>query len=441
MRYNMRALTAGNRGSARCFSAQSVQSIIGATQNRHWQKSPPTACFCSVIATPAAPTAKPLDSEVEPFYTPKYNIVGPGWAVLYQGRRMGTISERKRKDGSTAYLAQIVIKTGGQIRHRENKTFPGRREAAGWIARREDELRSIGGDKLPDDALLADVIDRYTTESLRQIGRTKAQVLRAILRHPIAHMRCSKIRSADIVAFARDLATSGRQPQTVANYLSHLAATFAVARPAWGYPLDPQQMADAITVAKRLGITSRSRARDRRPTIEELDRLVEHFDRVRHKRTDSNPMADIVLFAIFSTRRQDEITRLAWKDLDTEHARILVRDMKHPGEKIGNDHWLDLPPEALAVIQRQPRKDARIFPASTEAVTAAFTRACKVLGIEDLHFHDLRHDGVSRLFELGWTIPQVAMVSGHRSWQSLKRYTHIRERGDKYGDWPKKTRR
>ena len=355
--------------------------------------------------------------------------------MLYQGRAMGTISERKRKDGSTAYMAQIVIKAGGKILHRENKTFPGRREAAGWIARREDELRALNGEKLPDDALLADVIDRYTTESLRQIGRTKAQVLLAIKRHPIALMRCSKIRSADIVSFARDLAAGGRTPQTVSNYLSHLAATFAVARPAWGYPLDPQQMADAVTVAKRLGITSRSRSRDRRPTIEELNRLIEHFDR---RRSNAVPMSEVIRFAIFSTRRQDEITRLAWADLDVEHSRILVRDMKHPGEKIGNDHWLDLPPEAMDTIQRQPRKGDRIFPYSTDAITASFTRACKLLGIEDLHFHDLRHDGVSRLFEMGWTIPQVAMVSGHRSWQSLKRYTHIRERGDKYADWAKK---
>jgi hypothetical protein len=92
---------------------------------------------------------------------------------------------------------------------------------------------------------------------------------------------------------------------------------------------------------------------------------------------------------------------------------------------------------AQAVVQRQPRTGARIFPASTDAISAAFTRACKVLGISGLHFHDLRHDGVSRLFEMGWTIPHVAAVSGHRSWQSLKRYTHVRQRGDKYAGWKK----
>jgi hypothetical protein len=56
------------------------------------------------------------------------------------------------------------------------------------------------------------------------------------------------------------------------------------------------------------------------------------------------------------------------------------------------------------------------IPLSTDAISAAFTWACKMLDIEDLHFHDLRHDGVSRLFEMGKTIPQAASVSGHRSW-------------------------
>jgi hypothetical protein len=59
----------------------------------------------------------------------------------------------------------------------------------------------------------------------------------------------------------------------------------------------------------------------------------------------------------------------------------------------------------------------------------------KVLGIKDLHFHDLRHDGISRLFEIGKDIPQDRSVSGHRSWQNLKRYEHMRQSGDKYAHW------
>ena len=138
-------------------------------------------------------------------------------------------------------------------------------------------------------------------------------------------------------------------------------------------------------------------------------------------------------FAIFSTRRQEEIVTIRWEDFDKD--RILVRDMKHPGDKTGNHVWCDLTPEAVAYIKAMPKVDDRIFPFSTDAVSASFTRACKVLGIDDLHFHDLRHDGVSRLFEMGKTIPQAASVSGHRSWQNLKRYAHLRQTGDKYSEW------
>lgn len=351
---------------------------------------------------------------------------------------MGTIIERRRKDGTKSYLAQIVLKRDKEILHRENKTFTNRRQASHWIAVREFEVeQEIKGGRAPkSDPTLGAVIERYVAESQREIGRTKAQVLRSMVAMPIASMRCSEITSTHLVELGRSLAEGNRKPQTVQNYLSHISSIFAIARPAWGYPLDPQAMRDAVLVSKRLGYTSKSRKRDRRPTLDELDRLLAFFD---SKRSNAMPMSEVVLFAIFSTRRQEEITRLTWVDLDREHSRVLVRDMKHPGQKIGNDHWVDLVPEAMAVIKRQPMEGDCIFPYSTDAISANFTRACKLLGIADLHFHDLRHDGISRLFEMGWNIPQVACVSGHRSWHSLQRYTHIRQRGDKYANWQKKT--
>ena len=76
-------------------------------------------------------------------------------------------------------------------------------------------------------------------------------------------MLCSKITSVDIIAFAQALKV---QPQTVQNYLSHLGAVFAIANPAWGYPLDRQAIKDAMVVAKKLGVTSKGNSRDRRPT-------------------------------------------------------------------------------------------------------------------------------------------------------------------------------
>lgn len=347
---------------------------------------------------------------------------------------MGTIVARKRKDGSTGYTAQILIKRKGKIVFRQAQTFDRKQAAKAWLTKREAELAVPGAIErsAAPDPTLADVIDRYVAESEREIGRTKAQVLRSIKAYPIAEMACSAIGSAEIIAFAQSIQA---QPQTVGNYLSHLGAIFAIARPAWNYPLNQQAIKDAHTVARRMGITTKGASRERRPTLAELDRIMEHFTDRGTRRPASNPMPKIILFALFSTRRLEEITRIAWADFDEQHTRVLVRDMKNPGEKVGNHIWCDLPPEAMSVIRSMPRAADQIFPFGADAIGAAFTRAMQFLGIEDLHFHDLRHEGVSRLFEMGGTIPHVASVSGHRSWGSLKRYTHVRQAGDKFADW------
>lgn len=349
---------------------------------------------------------------------------------------MGTIVARKRADGTTGYTAQIVRKKGGKIIHREAQTFDRKQAADSWIKRRETELDQPGAierARLPDRSL-GDAIDRYTAESRKAIGRTKAQVLASIKQYDIANMDCAEIRSEHIVGLAQQLHAGGRQPSTVGNYISHLAAIFAVARPAWGYRLDERQMDDAQAVLRRMGIVAKSKSRNRRPTLPELDMLMQHF--VGRSKRDPNAamMHRVIAFAIFSTRRQEEITRQEMSDVDSKHSRLLVRDMKHPGEKLGNDCWCELPEEALRIIKAMKNTD-RVFPYTTDAVSAAFTRACQLLGIDDLHFHDLRHDGISRLFEMGKTIPQAASVSGHKSWQSLQRYTHLRQTGDKYAGW------
>lgn len=350
---------------------------------------------------------------------------------------MGTITERSRKDGSVAFTAQIRIKRAGKVVHTEAETFARRAAAVTWIKNREAALAAPGALERASapDPLLRDAIDTYLTDTKREYGKTKSQVLRSIQASELGQLKCSEIGSTHILSFAKGL---GGQPQTVGNYLSHLGSIFAVARPAWGYPLDQQAMDDARKVAKRLGIVSRSNERTRRPTLGELDRLMTHFGASIAKRVDAVPMQRIMAFALFSTRRQEEITRLALSDLDEEHSEIMVRDMKHPGEKVGNDVMTCLPAEALGVLKLQMsiRPGERIFPHNPSTISTSFTDACKILGIQDLHFHDLRHEGVSWLFEKGWTIPRVATVSGHRSWQSLQRYTQIRKAGNKYADWP-----
>jgi len=340
------------------------------------------------------------------------------------------------KDGSCTYTAQLRIKRGGKIVFSEAKNFERESIAKNWLARRRHEMSQPGAiekAQAPQGTLSA-AIDLYTSD-VSAIGRTKAQVLRSLKDYPISEMNISAIRAHHVVELARQLSDGSRQPQTVQNYLSHIGGVFSVATSAYGFEVDRHAISDALETTRRLGITRKSAQRDRRPSVGEMNRIMQHFDEIRRKRPSSNPMCAITAFALFSTRRQEEIVRLKWTDLEADFTRVVVRDMKHPGQKIGNHVLVELPPEAVQIVKSMPRSDERIFPFMSDAVSAAFARACQFLDIKDLRFHDLRHEGISRMFEMGFTIPQAASVSGHRSWNSLKRYSHLRDSGDKWAGW------
>ena len=121
-----------------------------------------------------------------------------------------------------------------------------------------------------------------------------------------------------------------------------------------------------MIVARRMGLISKSAKRDRRPSVEEMDKLMNHFAD-RHLRGRSLPMHHVCALALFSTRRQEEIMRISWDDLEADHSRVLVRDMKHPGDKVGNDIWCELTRDALSIALAQPRvaSERRLFPFST----------------------------------------------------------------------------
>ncbi len=355
---------------------------------------------------------------------------------------MGTITARKRKDGSTGYTAQIRIMREGVRVYQESQTFDRRQTAQAWLKRRETELAEPGAIERANrkGVTVKDMVTRYLDEyeRLRPLGKTKRATLKAISETWLGEVVDSALTSQTLVDFVRwrmEPEGGGVLPQTASNDLAHLGAVLSVARPAWGYEIDQHALGDARVVLRKLGVVSRSNERSRRPTLDELDRLLLHFFEMQERRPSSINMPKVLAFALFSTRRQEEITRIRWDDLDERRQAVLVRDMKSPERKQGNHVWCHLPDEAWAILHSMPRLCDEIFPYSPDAISASWTRACQFLCIEDLHFHDLRHDGVSRLFEMDWDIPRVASVSGHRNWNSLRRYTHLHGRGDPYSGW------
>lgn len=346
---------------------------------------------------------------------------------------MATITPHKRKNG-TQYTARIRIKRGGKIVHDESETFSSRLLAQAWAKKREAAMAEPGALEramlgvVPVGQVLKWYKEDY--QEVKEFGRSKLSAIDQLIEcDSLSKLNAFTLTSGQIVGHVRQRRADGAGASTVNNDLIWLRVAMRAIRIGRDIPLSLQPIDDASFICRAEGLVAKSSSRERRPTVDEIKILLEHF-LGRDGRADI-PMVPILLFAMFSSRRQDEICRIRWPDLDRQRKRVLVRQMKHPRQK--TDTWVDVPERAWHIIEQQPEREERIFPYNGKSVSAAFTRSCALLGIEDLRFHDLRHEAISCLFELGFDIPHAAKISGHRSWSSLQRYAQIEQRGDKWG--------
>ena len=73
-----------------------------------------------------------------------------------------------------------------------------------------------------------------------------------------------------------------------------------------------------------------------------------------------------------------------------------------------------------------PLYECPLFTYSLRGLSGAFLRLCRRLNIDNLHFHDLRHEATSRLFEKGLNPVEVATITGHKDTRMLMGYTDLR---------------
>lgn len=330
---------------------------------------------------------------------------------------MGSIIKRESAKGPR-YRAEIRIKQDGDIVHREAKTFRTKGLARTWMERRENELYSRSEFSR---YTVKEAIDEYveTYEKIQNWGRTKRTTLE-FLRKRLGDWDATELTKGRLVQYIADRRQEA-SAATVGNDLIWLQVVFK-AMNAIDRPVALQAVEDAILVCRQQGLTGRANKRARRPTQDELDRLTDYFSR----KYSEIPMADIMWFAIHSSRRQAEITRLEWRDNDNDRLTGMVRDLKHPRKKEGNHRRFKYTQDAWEVVNRQPRGHDFIFPYNAKTIGTYFTRACKILEIPDLRFHDLRHEATSRLFEQGYSIVEVQQFTLHEDWGVLSRYTNLR---------------
>lgn len=320
---------------------------------------------------------------------------------------MATIRKRNGK-----YQVQVRIQGCAAT----SRTFTKLEDAKSWARLTEIEAEQVG---LPADPRLlsrttvADVLERYRDEVItKKRGREiETVIVNAMLRQPFAKRSMAKIDGALFAAY-RDARLQSVQPCTIKRELGILQHAFDIAAREWAIPLKQNPLK---TIAK----PGASQKRERRLAAGELAKLYRAARQCR-----GTPMRALILVAIETAMRQGELLAAKWTHIDLDKRLWLI-----PLTKNGERRTIPLTRRCVRLLKalRHTETEAteQVFALSREAVKCSWRRIMKRSGIDDLHFHDLRHEAISRFFERGLSVAEVSLISGHKDVRMLFRYTHM----------------
>ena len=295
------------------------------------------------------------------------------------------------------------------------KTFDAKADAEVWARRIEEEIdRGVFVSRTEAEATtLAEALGRYEVEvsNKKKSGAREAYTIRVWQESSLGPRALASIRGKDVAQAVRDFEGRGWAPNTTRIHLALLSPLFNTARTAWGM----ESLTNPVDLVKgqRPKLPS---GRDRRLAADELPRLL------AAAQAYGGEIGPLITWAIETAMRRGEIAAMRWDHLDRK-ARVLLI----PETKNGTPRRVPLSTAALGVLDQLPRRiDGRVWGMRPDSISQAFERVCKAASIEGLTFHDLRHEATSRLFENGLNPMQVAAITGHKTLQMLKRYTHLR---------------
>jgi integrase len=313
-----------------------------------------------------------------------------------------------------------------------NKTFNTLTDARRWERQTLVELDQ-GNFKRKDESAkmtLHEALVKYDAEiaSFKKSYDSEKYKIRNLLKHPSCQITLSNLRASDFAAWRDEMLKSGKAPQTVNLHLGILSHVFSVAEKDWGFEINNPLLKIRKPKVKN--------GRTRRLEADEYEYLLKAA-----KLSSFHALPDLIQLAVETAMRQGEILQLQWKFINLK-SRVLI--LPSAVTKTDTERHVPLSSIAVRIIDSIPRqlKSQKLFHGisrwtASEQYKLACERGRKKYFEEkgfvseefliNLRFHDLRHEAASRLFECGkFDTMEVAAITGHKTLQMLKRYTHLK---------------
>jgi integrase len=322
---------------------------------------------------------------------------------------MASIVQRVAKDGSVTWQVKIRRKGYPPV----SRSFLRRADAERFARQAEADMDKGVFVSLEEaeSITLAEALDRYAVEvTAKKKGRRQEESrIRLWKDHPLARRSLAAIRSVDIAAFRDARLKAGAAPATVRLDLALVSHLYTIAAKEWGLPVR--------NPVRSVSLPSPNNARNRRLDAEEEARLLTELSKSRN-----SWIKPLVQLALETAMRQGELLSLVWDNIDLRRRVAFL-----PETKNGEARAVPLSSRAVAILEALPRSlDGRVFPIRVDHLRSAWEHACRRAGIEDLHFHDLRHEATSRMAEKLPNVVELSAVTGHKDLRMLKRYYHPR---------------
>ena len=289
-----------------------------------------------------------------------------------------------------------------------SKTFSKKTDAEDWCKVTEAKIQSLPVPEISQKHLcLKDLFDRYLNEiehlKSKHILRYK---LGMISRSWLGGIKIDLLSNHHINQFTKDRLRIVKEG-TVRSEVMLIKHILKLAYDHWGMSF----ICDPI---RGLVIPKTHKPRKRRISKEEFDAIMKSALSQKNKY-----IPFIIEFARETGMRRSEILKLKWTDC--KNGLACLKDTKN-----GDERTIPLTKKAKSTLDNMERKHLNVFPISTQCLKSAWRRVVDKSKVNDLRFHDLRHEAISSFFEKGLSAPEVALISGHKDLRQLFQYTHLK---------------